>query len=120
MSGGSCRTAYLAVNTELTVNLVYVSDAAEHERHSFTRFRLGSHRMHYETGRWARIPADQRMCLCGQVQNQGHFLLHCDRTSQLRDELNIQADISNDIFDWTLIDALTAFTYCHEILKIFT
>ena len=49
------------------------------------RFRLGSHNLPIETGRWSRIPRDERLCrTCNVVGDEEHALFSCtsvDRTS---------------------------------------
>jgi len=41
------------------------------------RLRLSSHRLPIETGRWSRIPRDQRFCSCGMVQTEVHLICLC-------------------------------------------
>ena len=46
-----------------------------------TRFRLGSHRLPIETGRWQRIPRLERVCpLCNVLGDEHHFLFECTET----------------------------------------
>lgn len=55
---------YLEINPDLAVHSVYSSISPhfpENHRISFTRLRLSSHRLRVETGRWQRIPRDQRV-----------------------------------------------------------
>ena len=43
------------------------------------RFRLGSHNLPIEIGRWNRIPRCQRMCLtCNTIGDEEHALFDCD------------------------------------------
>ena len=51
----------------------------------FTRSRLSSHRLKIETGRWARIEPEDRLCMCGQIQTEEHVLLYCVLTDHIRD-----------------------------------
>ena len=65
-----------------------------HQLHSsITRFRLGSHNLPIETGRWLRIPRDDRLCKsCNILGDEHHFIYSCieiDRTN-----LNLPPDIS--------------------------
>jgi hypothetical protein len=83
LSTSSRRTAYIAINPELVVSQVYTMPVPEEKRLSFTRFRLSSHKMSYETGRWSRIPAEERLCLCGLTQNETLVLLHCQITEYI-------------------------------------
>ena len=72
---------YQSINPELTVHKAYTSQEYidERERLSFTRFRLGSHHLKIETGRWARIEREDRVCDCGGgVQDEQHVLFTCN------------------------------------------
>ena len=45
---------------------------------AITRFRLGSHTLPIETGRWGRIKRENRLCrTCKVLGDERHFLLHC-------------------------------------------
>ena len=58
------------------------------------KFRLGSHRLPIETGRWRRIPRNERLCgVCGVLGDEKHFLFECNVVS--RDGLNIQDSLSD-------------------------
>ena len=51
--------------------------------------RLGAHSLAIETGRWnrrgqGRLPIDQRLCSCGEVQTERHAIESCPLTNQLR------------------------------------
>ena len=51
----------------------------------FTRFRLSSHRLKIETGRWARIEVENRVCDCGGgIQDESHVLFECPKTDEER------------------------------------
>ena len=54
------RSVYLTINPDLTVHKAYKQSLLEHERIAFTRLRLGSHRLRIETGRWSRLPREER------------------------------------------------------------
>ena len=62
-------TTYRMINPHLSLHPIYSSDDIVDDdfRTAFTRMRLSSHRLRIETGRWARIPQDQRTCQCGIV-----------------------------------------------------
>ena len=79
------RRTYLEINPNLTVHPLYNSDIVpEHYRISFTRLRLSSHYLKIETGRWSRIPREERVCQCGEVQTEIHVLLVCPLLQYLR------------------------------------
>ena len=68
---------YRSINPELTVHKAHTAKEYidERDRLSFTRFRLSSHHLKIETGRWARIEAENRVCDCGGgIQDEHHVL----------------------------------------------
>jgi len=82
--------AYCAMNPQLSIHPIYKRSnnlIPEHQRQAFTRLRLVSHKLRIETGRWARIPREQRLCSCGDIQTEEHVICHC-RISQNIRELN--------------------------------
>ena len=116
-SNSSRRMAYLALNPGLTVSPVYCVSVRETERLSFSRMRLSSHRLAFETGRWSRTPAEERLCSCGCVQNDAHILLRCKLTEQSRQGLGIHVDNLKDLFDFNVIILCTYIHQCLEILS---
>ena len=85
---GTRAVTYRNINPDLALHPVY--DAAsrldDDLRIVFTRFRLASHRLRIETGRWARIPAEERFCQCdtGAVQSEKHVLVECPLVNDIR------------------------------------
>ena len=68
---------YLSMNPMLEIHSLYTKAAPtipDYLRINFTRYRLSSHQLRVEVGRWSRTPADQRTCTCGLgVQNEQHI-----------------------------------------------
>ncbi len=88
LSSKTKMKTYLKLNPNLCVRPVYqLCNAAitDYLRTEFSRFRLSSHRLKIETGRWARLPPEERLCLCGKVQDEEHVLLECVLTEHIRD-----------------------------------
>ena len=79
-------TIYRQMNPELVVHPMYYSnDIIDDDfRIAFTRFRLSSHRLKIETGRWAKIPQERRLCPCGAVQTEKHVLCECPLVNDIR------------------------------------
>ena len=70
----------------------------ERERLSFTRFRLSSHHLKIETGRWARINVENRLCDCGKgIQDEPHVLFHCGKTEGDRRIFGVDGEVTSDI-----------------------
>ena len=75
------------MNPGLSIHPVYVGQSLLDDalRIWFTRFRLSSHRLRIETGRWARIDANERFCQCGDVvQSEKHVLEDCPLVQHIR------------------------------------
>ena len=79
---------YRSINPNLSVHPIYlekISPVKEHYRVATTRLRLSSHYLRIETGRWSRVPREQRMCNCGEdIQTECHAMLTCPLTNDLR------------------------------------
>ena len=74
--------AYVSMNPDLTIHPVYAHpDVIEYKRITFTRLRLIAHNLKIETGRWSRIPRENRLCICDQIQTEEHILCHCPFTA---------------------------------------
>ena len=55
--------------------------------HTFAAFRLSSHKLEIEAGRFVNKPQEERFCqICnnGCIENEYHFLLYCPKYSALR------------------------------------
>jgi len=55
-----------------------------------TKLRGGSNRLRIETGRWSRIPKEERyceFCLSGEVEDETHFMLFCLVYEELRGKM---------------------------------
>ena len=90
---------YKEINPELSVHPVYTSKEYinERERLSFTKFRLSSHHLKIETGRWARIEVENRVCDCGNgIQNEHHALFVCSRTESERRRFNVSGGTGDE------------------------
>ena len=69
------------------------------------RFRLGSHSLPIEKGRWSRLEAKDRLCdACGVVGDERHIVYKCSLIS--RDDLTLSNDIS---CIWTQEDVFKLF-----------
>ena len=96
------RTTYRTINPSLTTHAIYSKELSipEQMRIACSRMRMGSHLLRIETGRWARIPTELRLCLCQEsIQTEEHVLLHCRNTEQLRDNFpHLQKDSISELF----------------------
>ena len=69
------------------------------------RFRLGSHNLPIEKGRWRRVNPEDRVCTaCNVVGDEHHVLYDCSLI--FRDDLTLSDDVS---CIWTQEDVFTLF-----------
>jgi len=110
---------YLDINPQLDVHSVYrttVIYTPDYIRVAFTRFRLSSHRLRIETGRWRRVKREDRLCVCTQgVQDEAHVIFRCPNTLGIRQTYNICSTTTwTDLFRMNNICQII-----YEILKTF-
>ena len=84
-------SSYREFNPDLLVHPMYSkhkdqNGVPEAHRIATTRMRLGSHWLRIETGRWSRLPREQRLCPCGEIQSESHVLLNCPLAEHLRNQ----------------------------------
>ena len=102
------RMTYKEMNPDLSVHPVYVAKTSvnEHHRVAFTRFRVSAHSLAVEAGRWnrrgrGRLPLEERLCICGNIQTELHVAQHCTFTQHLRDTHNFStiSELFSDHFN---------------------
>ena len=89
-STSSKRQAYVLMNPSLSVHNVYTNmdlsvPVQEHRRLAFSGLRVISHNLRIETGRWARITRENRLCPCGLMQTEQHIIENCNLLSNIRE-----------------------------------
>ena len=119
----SKATTYKAINPGLSVHEVYTTSnyIDERERLIFTRFRLSSHHLKIETGRWARIDVENRVCDCGGgIQDESHVLFTCTKTDSVRRRLEIRAEDFGCIGEMMdTLDVQKLVPYVYNCMKVF-
>ena len=111
------------INTDLSTHSIYTCKHNIYEvyRTAFTRFRVSSHMLAVETGRWnrrgrGRLPMEERLCSCGLVQSEEHVISFCPLSQSLRDN-----------YEFTCIEELmsgrfsneTACKIIYEVLELY-
>ena len=114
---------YKMVNPSLSVHNVYKRGGNEYVpeylRVSFTRLRLSSHRLRIETGRWSRIPRENRLCACGvihNIQDEAHVIQVCPNVGHIRQRYDVLPTYPDFVIEASSSDH---FKYIHEILSYF-
>ena len=74
------------MNPAMIKHPIYVqrraTPAQELHRQAFTRLCVSTHSLAIETGRWnrggrGRLPVEERLCECGEVQDEIHVIETC-------------------------------------------
>lgn len=93
-SSGSRCIVYRNLNPNFIVHSVYKERHTVNERYriAFTRLRVSGHSLCIETGRWnrrgrGRLPVEERLCVCGEVQTERHVIESCPVSSNVRQRL---------------------------------
>ena len=123
LSNTTRRTTYLTLNPELVINDLYSGSFSipEFARIAVTRLRTSSHRLKIESGRWARIPRDLRLCSCGEIQNEDHVLLRCPISQDLRSTFPLTANYgsASQLLNASYPDIVNIGYFCTKILDLY-
>ena len=107
---------YLSLNPTLEVHPLYTDcnrTIPDYLRISFTRFRMSSHMLRVETGRWNRTPRDQRLCQCGLgIQNEPHVFV-CPLVSNITNSFSKVCPTPKEFFQDTNVGDLRVL---HQIM----
>ena len=119
----SKASTYKVMNPNLSVHGVYNSKVCidERKRIVFTKFRTSSHSLKIETGRWARISAEDRLCDCDQgVQDEHHVVFKCERTATIREKYAVNETRYGSLSDlMENHDAVQLVDFIDECMKQF-
>ncbi|ELU11764.1 hypothetical protein CAPTEDRAFT_204841 [Capitella teleta] len=120
--GATRYQTYLEMNPDLCVHPIYENKeeyVPDSRRIAATRLRLSSHRLLVETGRWSRIPRENRVCASDAtfVQDETHVMLYCARTAYLIALLTPPLKSVADVF--ALSNNATNANLCQDILNVF-
>ena len=111
---------YCKINPELESPSLYKSyNVKEFQRVQVTRYRLSSHNLKVETGRWSRLNRENRTCSCenGGIQDEEHVTSVCGLTTELREKYRISNIQLPDLFSEIEDERLCSFFY--ELSKVF-
>ena len=125
-SNSSRRVTYRStMNVELSCHKIYCTKNNIYEiyRTAFTRFRVSSHMLAIETGRWnrrgrGRLPVEERLCSCGLglVQSEDHVISSCPLSYSLRSKYNFTC--LNDLMTGD-IPMETVCKIIYEVLELY-
>ena len=101
---------YRSLNPSFEVHNLYTNKnlIPDYLRISFTRYRLSSHMLRVETGRWSRTPRSERICPCGTgIQDEFHIFT-CPLVKEHFNTLSKPCCSPAELFIDTTLEALQA------------
>ena len=108
---------YRVLNPTLETHPLYSNAAPtipDYLRISFTRYRVSSHRLRVEVGRWSRTPPEERVCSCGTgIQNELH-IFQCPLVDELFKSSSKSYSAPADLFEDTKVEDLEIL---HKVLN---
>ena len=87
-------------------------------RTSIAKLRTGTLPLSIETGRYRHIALDQRLCRsCDRnvIEDEIHFIFHCEKYNDIRTDLSISYKNSNPIE--TLDEMMSDYNMCRKLSK---
>ena len=100
---------YWTSNPTLDVHPLYSTKSPtlpDYLRINFTRYRLSSHRLRIEIGRWSRTPREQRVCPCGTGTQDKIHIFHCPKVRDIFESADKEYDSPLDIFNDVTVEDL--------------
>ena len=82
------RSFYCTIKDDYSPSPYLALTRKNPSRKALVRFRISSHQLRIETGRYENIPRNERIChFCtsNKIEDENHFLLDCKAYSQIRD-----------------------------------
>ena len=106
------------MNPRMEVHDMYSNrNIKEHERLAVTKYRLSSHNLAIETGRWSRKQREERICPeCRVMQDESHALAHCRLNEDVRTQFPRIDFVLPDFF---AIETALMVNLCYRLMKHF-
>ena len=111
---------YTSLNPDFTRHPVYYNYGTipDYLRITFTRFRLSSHMLRVETGRWSRTPREERVCRCGQgIQQDEHHVFRCPLVMNILESLSKPCPTPKEFFEDTTVEDLKTLHQAMSVLS---
>ena len=82
------------MNPTLTRANIYDKYIQTHKLQNVPLLRMISHNLKIETGRHRRppIPREERLCTCGELETEKHYLTSCNIYTHIRDKYQVNND----------------------------
>ena len=101
--GQSRYVTYVTTNPTLTRPKIYSKYVPTVKLHKTTQLRLVSHNLQIELGRHRRpvVLREERLCTCGAVETECHFLFECMQYYHIRCKYNLNINELSEVLDDT-------------------
>ena len=106
--------SYLQMNPSLSRPDLYNQYNHVHKLQHVTRLRTVAHELAVETGRHRqhKTPKEERLCSCGVLEDETHFVLRCHHYSHIR-----QKYFQQDMSLAEVLDCKWTADYVHELFE---
>ena len=84
--------SYLSMNPTLSRPDIYNRCIPSYKLLPVIRLRTVSHDLEIERARLKphHIPQEQRLCSCGEMETEQHYVQHCNQYTHIRDKFDVQ------------------------------
>ena len=114
-AGKSRYITYVKVNPNLERSKIYERNVSTSKLQKVIRLRTISHSLEIETGRHGRRrkTIEERLCHCGEIESEEHFILQCGIYDHVRNKYNI-----NDAFEISdILESNNVEKYVNELYE---
>ena len=110
--------SYVQLNPNLSRPEIYSRFIATYKLQKTSQLWMISHDLKVETGRHKRpvVPREERLCLCGAIETEEHFLLECTQYCHIRSKYNANEYTIESILNQNFIcDYIHELFHCRKI-----
>ena len=112
VQGRTKYATYTNINPKLETPTVYTTARGHKNVSMLAKLRTSSHNLQVEMGRRTGTLRENRLCRCGEVEDERHFLTECQLYTLVRQKHNItESDASVVLGDGQYVD------YIHELYE---
>lgn len=103
---------YKQIKTEFGLEKYLLKETSFKNRQLLTQLRVSDHKLNIELGRYRNIARENRLCsVCEVVEDEYHFLLHCNINKELRRTMFYKLNLNQ------YIDFNNQIIHMHQILN---
>ena len=109
---------WLLTNPALIRPMIYSRYVPTNKLHKTSQLRMISHDLKIKLGRHRRpvVPREERLCICGSIETENHFLFECHLYYHVRCKYDIRINELSQVLDETFTsDYVNDLFHCRKI-----